>query len=84
MKCESITAHRLAWSLTEVATSTGLSSGFLRKQVRSGSLRSRKFGRRLLILDEDLRAWLGAAGTTDRVPLMSKNEECRESETVAQ
>ena len=69
MNTESITQQRLAWSLAEVATSLGLSPGFVRKQLRKGSLPSQKIGRRLLILDEDLRAWLGASSTADQEPL---------------
>ena len=65
MRNTNVTNQRLAWSLAEAATSLGLSLGFLRKQVRAGSLRSRKIGRRLLILDEDLRAWLGQDRTAE-------------------
>lgn len=56
---EAISQHRLAWGLDEISTGTGLSIGFLRGQLRIGALKSRRIGRRLLILDEDLRAWLG-------------------------
>ncbi len=65
MRIENITGRRLAWSLAEVATALPLSPGFLRKQVKVGALKSRKIGRRLLILDEDLRAWLGQDRTAE-------------------
>ena len=65
MRIESVTSQRLAWGLAEAATSLGLSPGFLRKQVKVGALKSRKIGRRLLILDEDLRTWLGQDRTAE-------------------
>lgn len=53
-----VTSARLAWSLAEIAESTGLSVGFLRNEVRRGALRVRKFGRRVLVLENDLKAYL--------------------------
>jgi excisionase family DNA binding protein len=53
-----ITTRRIAWSLSEIARQTGLSLGFLRNEVRAARLPIRKFGRRVLVLDEDLRAYL--------------------------
>jgi hypothetical protein len=55
---ETITHNRLAWSLAEVSQATGLSMGFLRNEARSGRLRTRRFGRRLLVLDVDLVSYL--------------------------
>ena len=52
------TSQRLAWGLSEIAEFTGLSLAFLRNEVRAGRLPSRKFGRRLLIRDEDLQKYL--------------------------
>lgn len=53
-----VTTQRIAWSLAEIAKQTGLSLGFLRNEVRAARLPIRKFGRRVLVLDEDLRAYL--------------------------
>jgi excisionase family DNA binding protein len=53
-----VTAQRIAWSLGEISDATGLSLGFLRNDVRRGTLPIRKFGRRVLVLDEDLKAYL--------------------------
>lgn len=53
-----VTAQRIAWSLAEISTSTGLSLGFLRNEVRRGTLPIKKFGRRVLVLEEDLRKYL--------------------------
>lgn len=51
-------ADRMAWSLAEISASTGLSLAFLRNEVRGGRLPYRKFGRRVLIRNEDLREYL--------------------------
>ncbi|HEX8069302.1 MAG TPA: hypothetical protein VF546_05090 [Pyrinomonadaceae bacterium] len=52
------TTERVAWSLRGIANATGLSLGFLRNEVRRGGLRVKRFGRRVLVLDEDLRVYL--------------------------
>jgi excisionase family DNA binding protein len=49
---------RLAYSLDEIAQATGLSVNFLRYEVRRGNLAIRKFGRRILVRDEDLRRYI--------------------------
>ena len=56
-KVTSVTS-RMAWSVYEVALCTGLSPGFIRKQIRAGKLRARKLGRRILVLDSDLCEYL--------------------------
>ncbi|MBC7933018.1 MAG: DNA-binding protein [Rubrivivax sp.] len=53
-----VTTERVAWSLQEIARATGLSLGFLRNEVRRGGLRVKRFGRRVLVLDEDLKIYL--------------------------
>ena len=53
-----VTTQRLAWGLAEIAKATGLSLGFLRNEVRRGALPTRKCGRRVLVLDEDLKKYL--------------------------
>lgn len=52
------TVPRLAWGLSEVSNATGLSVPFLRAEVRAGRLPVRRFGRRVLVRDEDLKAYL--------------------------
>ncbi len=56
---------RLAWGLKELSVVTDVSVGFLRGQIRCGALRARKISGRLLILDEDVRAWLGQGRPTE-------------------
>jgi hypothetical protein len=53
-----VTNKRIAWSLAEIACSTGLSVGFLRKEAKRGTLQTKKFGRRVLVLNEDLENYL--------------------------
>ena len=55
---EHTTSQRVAWSLAEIAESMNLSIGFLRNEVRRGRLNVKKFGRRTLVLDEELRRYL--------------------------
>lgn len=52
------TLPRLAWGLSEVSNATGLSVPFLRAEVRAGRLPVRRFGRRVLVRDEDLKDYL--------------------------
>ena len=53
-----ITQERLAWSLKDISKNTGLSMGFLRNEVRAKRLLIKKFGRRVLVLDSDLKFYL--------------------------
>ena len=57
-KTTSVTPARLAWGVGDISTSTGLSAGFLRKQIKAGKLRARRAGRRVLVLDRDLHRYL--------------------------
>jgi len=53
-----VSTERIAWSLQEIAKATGLSLGFLRKEVRRGGLPVKRFGRRVLVLEADLKVYL--------------------------
>lgn len=50
--------RKVAWSLREIAESTGLSLGYLRNEVRGKRLPIRRFGRRILVLNQDLEGYL--------------------------
>jgi hypothetical protein len=50
--------HRLAVSLDEGSTMTGLSRRTLEYYIRQGKLRARKCGRRTLVLVRDLEVFL--------------------------
>ena len=62
---ETITMQKVAWSVAEISEATGLSIGFLRNEVRMGRLPVKKFGRRVLILDSDLRTYLAQGSQKD-------------------
>lgn len=49
---------RKAWSPVEVAQSTGLSLGFIRKELRQAGILAVRAGRRLLISDAELQRYL--------------------------
>ncbi len=55
---EEITTKRFAYGLDELAEMTGLSTAFLRKEARAGNLKTKKFGARRLVLNEDLEIYL--------------------------
>jgi hypothetical protein len=52
------TTQRIAWGLADIAEATGLSLAFLRNEVRCQALPVKRFGRRVLVLEEDLRRYL--------------------------
>lgn len=60
------TSQRMAWGLGEVAEFTGLSLAFVRNEVRAGRLPFRRFGRRILIRDEDLQKYLAEGSSGDK------------------
>ena len=62
-----VSTQRIAWSLADIAEQTGLSLGFLRNEVRATRLPVRRFGRRVLVLDEDLRRYLVEGSNTGKV-----------------
>ena len=51
---------RLCWSISEAAQAIGLSESLLRLEISLGKLLATKIGKRLLIRDSDLRAYLDA------------------------
>ena len=63
---------RLAWALGEIAECTGLSLAFLRSEVRAGRLPVRRFGRRVLVKDDDLQVYLdlGSSGSINDTPTL--------------
>lgn len=50
----SITDRR-AWSIPEAGAIYGVSNGFLRRRIKNGDLAARKVGRRVILLDKDLK-----------------------------
>ena len=70
-----VTESRISWSFDQAAHATGISVRTLRRAAKAGTLRIRKVGGRVLILDEDLQRYLRgesreATQTTDQ-PILS-------------
>ena len=59
-----ITHQRRAWSVTELAAAYGFSVGFVRKQIRIGALPAKKIGERVIVLDDEWKAYLSRASLT--------------------
>ena len=55
---ETTSARRFSYGLDEISELTGLSTAFLRKLARAGTLKTRKFGARRMVLDADLQEFL--------------------------
>ena len=53
-----INENKLAFSIEEASELTTLSKPFLRLEIKRGKLKIKRFGRRVLIRDEDLRNYL--------------------------
>lgn len=51
---------RLAHSIESVSEMTTLSPQLIRKEIRDGRLRAKRYGRRIAILDDDLQEWLAS------------------------
>jgi excisionase family DNA binding protein len=49
---------RLAWSVAAIEEATGLSQPFIRHKINLGELPAKRVGRRVLVMDDDLRAFL--------------------------
>lgn len=49
---------KFAYSVEEISKQTSLSKAFLRNKIREGDLKATRFGRRVLVLRENLDAWL--------------------------
>jgi hypothetical protein len=56
-----VRSDRLAWGLPQLSVALGLSLGFLRKEARCGRLRTKRIGRRVLVLDADVKRYLKTA-----------------------
>ncbi len=52
------TKEKMAYSVEQISEQTTLSKAFLRAEIRIGRLKIQRFGRRVLILNEDLQTYL--------------------------
>lgn len=59
------TNKKMAYSVNEISELTSLSKSFLRNEIRAGNLKVRKISRRVLVLNEDLQAYLKKEAITN-------------------
>lgn len=52
---------KLGWKLEELAQSLGVSVPFLRLEVKRGKLKAAHLGRRVILLDAEVRRYLAEA-----------------------
>ena len=62
---------KIAFSVDEVAEKTTLSKAFLRLEIKRGKLKVKRFGRRVLIRDEDLREYIANGSEGGQLELSS-------------
>jgi excisionase family DNA binding protein len=58
---ERLSTPKLGWTLDELARSLGVSVPFLRLEVKRGRLRAAHLGRRIVLLDTEVRRYLAEA-----------------------
>lgn len=63
---KAITSPRIAWSVLEVSEATGLSTPFLRREIKRGALPAQRFGRRVLIRDSVLQKYLETGSLAEK------------------
>jgi hypothetical protein len=59
---------RVGYSINEAAAVAGLGRDSIYAAIRAGKLVARKYGKRTIILDPDLRAFLGALPRMELAP----------------
>ena len=52
--------HRFAFAISEVVEIVGVGRSFIYEEIKAGRLIVRKAGRRSLVFDADLKAWLAS------------------------
>ncbi len=55
---ETITRNKMGFSIEEISAQTSLSKAYLRKKIKDEALKATYFGRRVVILRDDLEAFL--------------------------
>jgi len=58
--------QKLGWTLAELARSLSVSVPFIRLEVKRGRLKAAHLGRRVVVLDTEVRRYLAQASETDR------------------
>ena len=60
---------KIAYSVEEIAEQTSLSKAFLRLEIKHGKLKVKRFGRRVLVRDEDLREYIANGSDGNKLAL---------------
>jgi excisionase family DNA binding protein len=55
--------QRMGWSIVDAARSANVGRSTVYEEIKAGRLVARKMGRRTIILDQDLQAWLSTLPT---------------------
>lgn len=55
-----MTAQKIAYGVEQAAEAVCVSTDTIRRELHAGRLASRRFGRRILIGHDELRAWFDA------------------------
>lgn len=55
---QTITKEKMAYSVEEISAQTTLSKAFVRNEISAGNLKAQRFGRRVLVLNQDLQTYL--------------------------
>jgi excisionase family DNA binding protein len=63
---ERLSAPKLGWTLNELARSLSVSVPFIRLEVKRGRLKAAHLGRRVVVLDTEVRRYLAAASEVAR------------------
>ena len=50
--------QKLAYSVSDVSEQTSLSKSYVRNEISAGNLKVQRFGRRVLVLNQDLQSYL--------------------------
>ena len=76
-----VSPPKLTWNLEEASQATGIGNNTIRRAISLGRLKANRVGRRLLIPDEELRAYVGSSanGTTKG---FREREAAHEQQTV--
>jgi hypothetical protein len=67
LDAERPSSPKLGWTLGELARSLSVSVPFLRLEVKRGRLKAAHLGRRVVVLDIEVRRYLAEASAAERV-----------------
>lgn len=60
---------KLAYSVEETSERTSLSKAFLRLEIKRGKLKIKRFGRRVLVLEQDLKEYMASGSEGGQIEL---------------